>query len=131
MKQKTYFKKEVYFMEKMTNVKALTYVKDNFTDMPADVAEKIDAMIVSLQKKSANRKPTKTQKENVAIKDTILEVLKDSENPMTVSEILMDSRIEQGITSQKVSALLKQMCEVDMTARKEIDKRKSVFSAVA
>ena len=118
-------------MEKMTNVKALMFVKDNYADMPADVAEKIDAMIVSLQKKSANRKPTKTQKENVAIKETILEVLKDSENPMTVSEILMDSRLEQGITSQKVSALLKQMCEVDKTAEKTIDKRKSVFSAVA
>ena len=111
---------------KMTNVKALTFVKDNF-ELPVEVAEKIDSMIASLQKKSANRKPTKVQLANEVLKKVVLEILADKETPVTVSEILLDERIERGTSSQKISALLKQMAEADNTVVKSTDGKKSVF----
>ena len=70
--------------EKMTNAKALMFVKDNY-DLPSDVAEKIDKMIVSYANKSANRKPTAKQVENDGLKDIILAVVTDE--GATVSDI--------------------------------------------
>ena len=54
--------------EKMTNVKALTYVVENFKEMPADVAEKIGNILATYSKKSASstdRKPTEKQVANL------------------------------------------------------------------
>ena len=68
-----------------------------------------------LEKKSANRKSTKTQTENVGIKDNILEVL-DGSNGMTVSQI-MPLVGEGAYTNQKISSLLRQLVESDEVVR--------------
>ena len=94
-------------MEKMTNAKALAYVKANF-ELPEDVAEKIDNMITSLQKKSANRKPTNAQKKTIELMPIMLEVLTDE--GATVSEIqARDERISlnAGVSNQKATSVLK------------------------
>ena len=62
-----------------------------------------------LEKKSANRKSTKTQIENVGIKTEILKVLEGS-NGMTVSQI-MPLVGEGAYKNQKISALLRQLVE--------------------
>jgi len=83
-----------------------------------------------LDKKSANRKPTKTQKENEVIKDTIAEVLKTSDKAMTSTEILTALQDYEGIkifSQQKVTALVKQMIEEGRVV-KNIDGKKSVFA---
>jgi len=116
-------------MEKMTNAKALAYVKANF-ELPDDVAEKIDSMIASLQKKSANRKPTKVQKENEVLKEIILGVV--TEEGSTVSEIqTRDERISPAadISNQRVTALLTQLVKENKVA-KTVEGKKSLYRLV-
>jgi hypothetical protein len=111
-------------MEKMTNKKALMYVVENFAEMPTDVAEKINAMITSLDKKSANRKPTKVQEQNEKLKEVILETLTDK--GMTVSEVIASNKEFEGLSNQKISALLNQMAKAE-EIEKVTDKKKSLF----
>lgn len=62
-----------------------------------------------LEKKSANRKSTKTQTENVGIKTEILKALEDSDG-MTVSQIM--PLVSNGVYSnQKISSLLRQLVD--------------------
>lgn len=115
-------------MEKMTNKKALTWVVENVADMPADVASKIDVMIASLDKKSASRKPTKTQAENEEFKSTILEVL--TTDGMTASEVIKSHSDFDGMSNQKMSALLKMLVD-DGKVTKVKDKKVTLFKLVA
>ena len=79
-------------MEKMTNVKALQYVVDNFKEMPTDVAEKIGNILTTYTKKSASSADRKPTKEQIANAETGIAVAKwIMENPTTqytVTEIL-------------------------------------------
>lgn len=109
--------------EKMTNVKALYFVRDNY-ELPTEVAEKVNAMIASLEKKASNKKPTKNQEANEALKATILEVL--TAEGVTVSEI-MKKIGDPDLSNQKISALLRQMVE-DKVVVKTADKKRSLFS---
>lgn len=112
-------------MDKMTNKKALMWVKENFVDMPADVAERIDAMITSLDKKSANRKPTKTQEENEILKNAIADAL--TTEGKTPSDFIKSVPELSGMTPQKVSPLLYQLV-ADGRAKKITDKKRSLFA---
>jgi len=112
--------------DKMTNIKALNYVKAN-CELPAEVSEKIDAMIASFEKKAQSKKATKTQEENVGYKAEILRVLADAENGMTVSEVIKASDVLSEFSNQKVSALMRQLIE-DGKVVKTMDKKKSIFS---
>lgn len=78
-----------------------------------------------LDKKAANKKPSKTQEENVEIKAEIVSVL--SEEKATVSELMTKSDILKGLSNQKISALLRQLVE-EGKAVKTIDKKKSYFT---
>ena len=95
-----------------------------------DLVAFINERIAALDKKSANRKPTKTQAENEGIKAVILEVLEKSENPLTVTEVLKADERLSGFTAQKISALMTQLVgggEVEKT----VEKRVSRFSVTA
>lgn len=115
-------------MDKMTNKKALMFVKENFTEMPADVAEKIDAMILSLDKKSTSRKPTATQKANEELKSIIVNAL--TSEPKTISELIAEIPALNGLTTQKVSPLLYQL-KAEKKADKTTDGKRTLFFAVA
>lgn len=82
-----------------------------------------------LDKKAQNKKATKTQIENVGIKETILEVL-GRIGSGTATEIMNADESLKGLSNQKISALLKQMVENDNTVIKTPDKKKSIFSLV-
>ena len=84
------------------------------------IAHEIDL----LEKKSANRKSTKTQTENVGIKINILEVLEGSDG-MTVSQI-MPFVGEGAYSNQKISSLLRQLVESGEVAR-HTEKRIAYF----
>lgn len=75
-------------------------------------------------RKSAEKKPTKVQTENVAIKDTIIQVLADAGTPLTVTEMIADARLSV-YTNQKISALLRQMTDKVV---KTMDGKKARFS---
>ena len=80
-----------------------------------------------LEKKSANRKSTKTQAENVGIKTEILKSLEGSEG-MTASQIM--KLVDDGAyTNQKISSLLRQLVE-DGKVRRYTEKRVAYFALV-
>jgi hypothetical protein len=116
--------------EKMTNKKALTFVLEGF-ELPADVREKLEKMLVQVEKKNSAKtegKLTPTQVANEVIKAEIFDFLAD--NPtrkMTISEMLKEIPACAELTNQKVSALVRQLKEEGKVVKTE-DKRKSYFS---
>jgi hypothetical protein len=83
-----------------------------------------------LDKKSANKKPSKTQVANEGIKDLIEDVLSASDKALTVTEILASGVFEPLTSPQKISALLKQMVEAGKVI-KTVEKKVSRFSVVS
>ena len=113
-------------MTKMTYVAALTYVLENVTDLPEDVAEKLTALKAQTEKRnSAERKPTKAQVANEALKATVLTVL--TSEPATVTELMARSADLSALSNQKVSALVNALVD-ENKATKTVDKRKSYFA---
>jgi len=95
-----------------------------------DLIKMAEARIALLDKKSANRKPTKVQTENEALKVAVAEVLAEASTQgrkMTVSEVIKSDDRFEGMTPQKVSALLKQMVEAGAVV-KTVEKRVSLFA---
>ena len=79
-----------------------------------------------LENKSAKRKSTKTQTENVGIKTEILKALEGSTG-MTVSQIM--PLLNGSYTNQKISSLLRQLVE-DGKVRRYTEKRVAYFTLV-
>ena len=77
-----------------------------------------------LEKKSTNRKPTKSQEKNEDIKATILTTLTDK--GQTVTELQKANEFLGGFSNQKVAALLRQMV-LDGVVDKTIDGKKALF----
>ena len=101
---------------KITKIEVLTMMADDENIKANKIfADFIAHEIELLEKKSANRKSTKTQTENVGIKVNILEVL-DGSDGMTVSQI-MPLVGEGAYTNQKISSLLRQLVESDEVVR--------------
>ena len=105
--------------EMFTMIKA--QVKDN-----AEMVAFIDHEIELLDKKTSNKKATKTQEANVGIKSTILAVLEGGKS-MTVTEMQGASAELGELSNQKVSALVRQLVEAGEVV-KTIDKKVSRFS---
>ena len=103
-------------------IKEVEGVKEN-----ADMVAFIDHELELLAKKSANKKPTKTQEENEGIKAEILNVLTDE--GVTVSDLQSKSDVLGNLSNQRVSALLRQLI-ADGKVAKNVDKKKSYFSLV-
>lgn len=80
-----------------------------------------------LDKKSASKKPTKTQEANEVLKDVILSVL--TTEGMTASEVLASADEFSGLSNQKISTLLNQLVK-DGKIEKVTDSRKSIFKAL-
>lgn len=78
------------------------------------------------KKNSGERKPTATQKENENIKGVIVEVLSNG-SKMTIGEICKADETLAELSSQKVSALVRQLV-LDGTVTREEIKRKAYFS---
>lgn len=116
--------------EKMTKKKWFAVIREiveasNYSEKEGALAM-IDNEIYLLNKKSDKATLTKTQTENLAITETIREVLADAENPMTVTEMMKDSRLEE-YSNQKLSALLKKLVDAKEVV-KTTEKKKSYFS---
>ena len=93
----------------------------------------INHEIELLEKKNGKRKPTKTQEENEIIKELILDKMAENVNQLfTATEIMkaIQPKIEVvELTNQKVSALIRQLIEVNLVKR-IVDKRKTYFQIV-
>ena len=80
-----------------------------------------------LDKKSANKKPTKVQEANEGVKDTIVDVLTENGGKMTVTQIIASGKFEPLTSPQKISALLKQLIEA-VKVVKTVEKKTSYFA---
>ena len=79
-----------------------------------------------LEKKRDNKKATKTQTENVAVKALILEVLAEKSG-VTITEIQSAREELKALSNQKISALVKQLKD-NGEVIKTVGKGKSLFS---
>lgn len=116
---------------KMTYKTAIEYAIRNLpADAPAEVTDKLTALIASLEKKSgAERKPTATQVANEGYKTAIMAYLTDVGEPKTVGDILKEVPAVAGFSTPKVSALMKQLTEGGAVERLT-DKRRTYFKAI-
>ena len=111
---------------KMTYVSAISDVLNGIA-LTDEHKEKLTALKASLEKRaSGERKPTATQKANVAVKETIAEFLGTVEFA-TATEI---GKACGEISNQKASALLTAMV-TDEVIEREVIKRKAYFKVVA
>lgn len=111
--------------KKMTYVQALDKALAVVTD--ESVKERLTALRTTIQKRNtADKKPTKEQKVNAAIKDEILSVLADG-TARTVTEIMQAVPSLATASNQKASALVNQLRNEGKVKREEF-KRKAYFS---
>ena len=92
----------------------------------ADLVDFANGRIEALDKKSANRKPSKAQVENEGVKATILEALEGVDG-ITVTDLIKSTDALADFSGQKISALLRQLVEAGKVA-KVTEKGKSLFS---
>ena len=116
--------------EKMTYVRALSYVLDNCNNLPTDVIEKLEALRTQTEKRhSSDSKPTKKQEENTELANQLYELMLMEGGNHTVSEWIAISGSEtvRSLTNQKVSALMR-ILEREGKVVKTSEKKKSYFS---
>lgn len=113
-------------MKKMTYVDALNVVLADLAD--GEVKEKLTALRESIQKRNAgDRKPTKTQVANEALKADIVSFIAHDNGKYTVTDLMLNVPSLDGVSNQKVSALVTQLCEAEILKREEI-KHRAYFS---
>lgn len=112
--------------DRMTNSKALEMAIATLTEQgfDAEALTKLANIKTSIDKKSSYKstKPTKAQVANEGVKATILEILTNATEPMTVTDITKAFDTDE-ITVPKVSALLRQLKNDNKVARTEIKGR--------
>lgn len=124
-------KREYFAMTKAIVEASAATNKDEILDFLAREVE-------LLNKKSAKSGETKTQKLNKVLMETVLTVLAEIGSPVTVSELMTDTRLASYVeddnvktmTTSKMSALLKKLVEADKVVRVE-EKKKAYFSIKA
>ena len=117
--------------KKMTNAMALEtaieVLKETNAEKYTDVIEKLDKMLVQVNKKSsANRKPTATQLENEGLREKIVEYLRNTGKKLTVSEMMKEIEGLEELSNQRITSLatfLYKEGEID----REVEKRKAYF----
>lgn len=115
-------------MEKITNVKALSYVLEN-AELPAEIREKVEKMKAQFEKKnSAEKKPTANQVANQAIVEGILAEMEEGVL-YTITDMIKGLPSCAELTNQKVSALIKPLIGVSIERVEE--KRKAYFKKIA
>ena len=79
------------------------------------------------KKASKSNGNSKLEEVNAPLRDKIVEVLGNADAPMTVSEILAADVTFEGMSNQKISALVRQLVTAGKVV-KSTDKKKSLFS---
>lgn len=77
-----------------------------------------------LDKKSENKKPSKSRQESDSLLDAVIEVLRASEKGMTVTEIIKSSEDFKDCSTQRMTSILNRIEGI----KKEVIKGKSYYS---
>ena len=117
--------------KKMTNAMALEIalevLKETDAEKYTEVIEKLDKMLVQVNKKSsANRKPTATQLENEGLRVKIAEYLTNTGKRLTVSEMMKEIGGLKELSNQRVTSLATSLYKEGKINR-EVEKRKAYF----
>ena len=117
--------------QKMTYVRALSYVLTNCNDLPEDVVEKLEALREQTSKShTSTSKPTKAQEENIQLANKLYKLMLVHANEKhTVSEWMNLDETFGALANQKVSALMR-ILEKEGKIVKTSEKRKSYFEAI-
>lgn len=110
--------------KKVALTTALTYIPEDQTE----VRQKIEEMIVQLDKKNASpKKLTANQEANLVLRDAVMLFLEMySDERFTCSDLAKRVPELDGATPQKVSALMSALVKVDKVERIQ-EKRKTYF----
>lgn len=100
---------------KMTNAKALSYIMEN-CDLPQEIREKVENMIVSLNRKSAKKLSANSEERALFVE--VLDILK-AHDKMTVSEIFRAIHNEAIESTQKVTSIVNKLKDMSCVARVE------------
>lgn len=92
-----------------------------------DLVDFANHEIELLENKSNKKTETKTQKENVAIMETIVETLTDLAKPVRITDLQSANETLANLSNQKISALLKKLVDSGKVA-KTIEKKIAFFS---
>ena len=128
-------------MPKMTKKEMLTLIHNYFVQEEAErgidclldtvpideVFKFLTHEIDLLNKKTSSKTPTKTQKENEVLMGIIEKDLREFETPVTVTELINGGEGLEGLTNQKVSALLRKMVDAKRVV-KTIEGKKAKFA---
>ena len=114
--------KKMTKMEKYARLLTMTEVVND--EISAEFVK--HEMELLAKKNSSDRKPTAVQEANNGIKETILDLLADRGEPMTISEMQKASAELAELTNQRISALVRQLMTDGKVVREEI-KRKAYF----
>lgn len=112
--------------KKMTKAEMFSLIAELLADNGDVVAFCEHEKELLAKKKASGSKPTKTQVENEGIKATILSVLAENGDRMTISDMVKANGLE-GLTNQRVSALVKQLKDCNKVIRTE-EKGKAYFT---
>jgi len=93
----------------------------------AGIVEFCNHQIDLLDARKTSKTPTKTQKANEGIMDAIAEALANLDGGVTVTDLIASADALNGLTNQKVSALLRKMVEVGRVT-KTIEGKKALFA---
>lgn len=77
----------------------------------AEMVAFIDKEIDLLNRKSASRKPTKTQTENEVYKADILVTLSTADAPLSIKEIQAETASLEELSNQRISHLMKALVD--------------------
>ena len=113
---------------KMTYVQALEAVIARLDETEDDeILERLTALKDSLSKKRTNKK--KDNAENAALRDIVLNVLRNATSPMTVTEIMKHDTKLIDFSNQKITSIVRSLV-TDGEVEGIKDKRKSTFAIV-
>ena len=113
----------------MTYAEALNIALNAIGDSNAEATDRLNKLIEQLAKRGSKKGMTKTQKENEVIMDTIMEILESADGFISMSTLIADDLLPEGLSTQKVGALLKKLIDAGK-AQKVIHKKKAMYAVV-
>lgn len=108
--------------KKMTKAQMFAQILSHTTDEAekAFLEHEMELLAKKNAPKDGEKKLTPAQEANEGIKDAIYEFLKERGKPMTISQMIKEVPECNGLTNQKVSALVRQMYTAMTIVRNEV-----------
>lgn len=110
-------------MTNMTYAVAIDFAIKALGDSNPEATDRLTALKAQLAKRGSKGGPTKTQKENEVLKATILEILGEVEDFVPMADLLADDRLPDGLSTQKMGALLGQLVKAEQVVKTVYKKR--------